>query len=44
MKQAKHPRRPMGVRGQMALGFVVFALATAALLWVFQLLDRKSVV
>ena len=37
MKQAKHPRRPMGVRGQMALGFVVFALATAALLWVFQL-------
>ena len=33
----KGNRRPMGARGQMALGFVLFALATAALLWVFQL-------
>lgn len=37
MRQTRAPRRPMGVRGQMALGFTLFALATAALLWVFQI-------
>lgn len=37
MRKTGAPRRPMGVRGQMALGFVLFALATAALLWVFQI-------
>ena len=37
MRKTGAPRRPMGVRGQMALGFALFALATAALLWVFQI-------
>lgn len=33
----RKPRRPIGVRGQMALGFALFALATVALLWTFQI-------
>ncbi len=35
--RTQRPCRKRGVRGQMALGFGLFALVTVALLWVFQI-------
>ncbi len=37
MRKIAVPRRPMGVKNQIILGFVLFSLVTVALLWAFQI-------